>query len=203
MEDISIGISVKEKVLELLDAAEFEIALDNFPINKKAVKFLIAALTNKEQKTKWRAVRSLGKVVAALANRDIEEARVIIRRLMWSLNEESGGIGWGAPEAIGEILADHRGLAEEYANIFISYTRQDGNFLEYEPLQRGLMWGLGRFAVSNPDLARDAIEYLPEYIKSNDAAVRALAAWTFEIIESGNAKPDLVELQEMFYRQSE
>jgi len=36
---------------------------------------------------------------------------------MWSLNDESGGIGWGAPEAMGAIMARHTGLADEYANI--------------------------------------------------------------------------------------
>ena len=31
---------------------------------------------------------------------------------MWTLNDESGGIGWGSPEVMGEILAAHKGLAE-------------------------------------------------------------------------------------------
>jgi len=40
-----------------------------------------------------------------------------MRRLMWNLNDESGGIGWGNPEAMGEILACHEALANEYAPI--------------------------------------------------------------------------------------
>jgi hypothetical protein len=46
----------------------------------------------------------MGEVMAHLADKDMESARVIMRRLMWSLNDESGGIGWGAPEAMGEIV---------------------------------------------------------------------------------------------------
>ena len=55
----------------------------------------------------------MGAVVAHLAEKDMESARVVMRRLMCSLNDESGGIGWGAPEAMGEIIASHEGLASE------------------------------------------------------------------------------------------
>jgi len=58
----------------------------------------------------------------------MESARVIMRRLMWSLNDESGGIGWGAPEAMGEIMARHEQLTKEYSAILGSYIREDGKF---------------------------------------------------------------------------
>ncbi len=92
--------------------------------------------------------------MANFAEEDMESARVIMRRLMWSLNDESGGIGWGSPEAMGEIIASHDGLAKEYAHVLISYVWEEGNFLEYEPLQRG------------------AGPHLLPYLESTDAAVR-------------------------------
>jgi len=102
----------------------------------------------------------MGAVVANLAEQDMESARVIMRRLMWSLNDESGGIGWGAPEAMGEIIASHDGLAKEYVSVLISYVWKEGNFLEYEPLQRGAVWGVGRVAQVRPELAQDAGPHL-------------------------------------------
>ena len=52
----------------------------------------------------------MGAVVANLAEKDMESARVVMRRLMWSLNDESGDIGWSRPEAMGEIIASHGDL---------------------------------------------------------------------------------------------
>lgn len=118
------------------------------------VKVLISLFCHADPALRWRAVSLLGPLLAELAGRDLEAARVVMRRLMWSLNDESGGIGWGAPEAMAECLAWHPGLAEEYAHILVSFMREDGFFLEYPPLQRGLMWALGRLAVIQPQLLR-------------------------------------------------
>jgi hypothetical protein len=115
----------------------------------------------------------------------MEEARIIMRRLLWSLNEESGGIGWGAPEAFAEIICCHDRLAEEYVHMLLSYMRpdgeeahQDGNFLEHETLQRGLLWAAGRLAQCRRALAvsKGMADDLPQYVDSPDAAVRGLAA---------------------------
>ena len=110
---------------------------------------------------------------------------------MWSLNDESGGIGWGAPEAMGEIIASHEGLAKEYTNVLISYVREDGNFLEYEPLQRGAVWGIGRVAQARPHLVQDAIPHLLPYLESGDATVRGVAAWTVGLLGAKAARPQL------------
>ena len=78
-----------------------------------------------------------------------------MRRLMWNLNDESGGIGWRArPEAMGEIVARSERLADEYGHILISYLDPDGNYLEHPLLQRGLLWGIGRFAHARPEKGR-------------------------------------------------
>jgi hypothetical protein len=112
----------------------------------------------------------------------MEAARVIMRRLMWNLNDESGGIGWGSPEAMGEILARQEGLATEYAGILISYMREDGNYLENEVLQRGLLWGIGRLSRVRPQILQGAEPYLSPYLQSQDATVRGLAAWAIGIL---------------------
>jgi HEAT repeat protein len=101
---------------------------------------------------------------------------VTVRRLIWSLNDESGGIGWGAPEALAEIMARDERLADEYCRIFVSYLDEKGNFLEYEALQQGLLWGLARLAGVRPELVREAVPHLGRYLESGNAAVRGLAA---------------------------
>ena len=57
---------------------------------------------------------ALGQVVAGLEEGSAEDMHNIMRRLMWHMNEESGNIGWGIPEAFAEILAQHRRLGDEF-----------------------------------------------------------------------------------------
>ena len=82
---------------------------------------------------RWRAVSAMGHVVSRQAENDMPAARIIMRRLMWNLNDESGGIGWGSPEAMGDIMARSAPLTREYHRILISYVDPSGNFLEPRP----------------------------------------------------------------------
>jgi len=127
---------------------------------------------------KWHAVTLLGLVVAEIANTNLEAARVVMRRLMWNLNDESGGIGWGSPEAMGEIMAQNRQLAREYGSILVSYIREDGNYIENEILQRGVLWGLGRLAHNRPESIPDIAPILIPFLTSEDPFLRGLAIWT-------------------------
>jgi hypothetical protein len=120
-----------------------------------------------------------------LAEVEMEEARVVMRRFLWSLNDESGGIGWGVPESMAEAMCHHSGLAEEYIHMLISYMRedgteicQDGNFIEHPLLQRGLLWGVARLSEYRPRLLIDkgAGADIPPYLKAEDGETRGLAA---------------------------
>jgi len=145
---------------------------------------------------KWNAITAMGILTADLADRDLESARVVMRTLMWNLTEESGGIAWGVPESLAEIIACHETLAKEFVSILVSYAREDGNFLEYEPLQRGVVWGIGRVAQVRPDLLRanHAGRYLLPYLGSDDAVVRGLAAWALGLLGTTEAAPRLEAL---------
>jgi hypothetical protein len=132
---------------------------------------------------RWQAVYGLGLCLARLSESDMEAARVFMRRLMWSLNEESGNLGWGIPEAMGEVLATSPRLAGEYARIFLSYgyeTGKDDNFLDHAPLRRGVYWGIGRLAGKNPVAALPALPHLAAALGDGDALVRLMAAWALQ-----------------------
>ena len=144
---------LRHRVREFLGSGDFEqvlIELRKIP-SRKAINPLISVFCDTDPELRLKAISAFGQVVADLANEDMEAARVVMRRLMWTLNDESGGIGWGAPEAMAETMACHPRLAEEYASILLSYIREDGNFLEYEPLRRGALWGIGRLAQVYPE----------------------------------------------------
>ncbi|GBC62708.1 hypothetical protein DENIS_3685 [Desulfonema ishimotonii] len=137
---------------------------------------LFSHFYHKEELVRWRAVTAMGAVVSEMAETgNMEAARVVMRRFMWNLNDESGGIGWGSPEAMGEVTARNERLADEYHCILTSYAWEAGNYLEHEVLQRGLLWGIGRLAHARPGLIRYAIPYLLPFINSHDPIHRGLA----------------------------
>jgi hypothetical protein len=195
----------KEQVLDILAAEKLEEAvlrLQQFPV-KDVVNALFSAVCRGNDLVHWHAVRCMGIFVARLAEEDMEEARIVMRRMLWSLNDESGGIGWGIPEAMAEAMYHHSGLAGEYVHMLISYTRedgeelfQDGNYLEHETLQRGLLWGIGRLAEKRPDmlLQRDVAVDLLHYLESGDAVVRGFAARSLGLLRAEKAAGRLAEL---------
>jgi hypothetical protein len=193
------GRSLKKKLFDLLNQGDLDKALveiGRLP-PRQIINPLLSLLQSGNEKIKWGAVRAMGHVVNQLADRDLEAARVIMRRLMWNLNDESGGIGWGSPEAMGEILATHSGLAHEYAHILLSYAREDGNYLEHEGLQRGLLWGIGRLSEERPELVRGAAgDLLLPYLASQDAMIRGLSARIMGLLHVKEAQPELRRLTE-------
>ncbi len=187
----SSGRALKWEVLSLLkerDLPDLLKQLTKYP-PQRVINPLIGALCHREEAVRLRAAIALGEVVSRLAQKDLEAARVVMRRLMWMLNEESGGIGWGVPLAMGEILARSPSLAAEYAHILISYLREDGNLLEFEPLQREVLWGLARLARENPKLVRQkgALRYIRPFLDSPDPQVRAAAVSALGLLADGDS----------------
>ena len=162
---------------------------------RKAINPLFSFLCSLDELLKWRAVTAMGEVVDRLADAGMESARVIMRRYMWQLNDESGGIGWGCPEAMGEIMARNKNLAEEFWCILISYIRPDGNFLEHEVLQRGVLWGVGRLAHARPQLLKASADYLHPYMQTDDPHLRGLAAWAAGALRNNNTSALLNQLK--------
>lgn len=192
--------------MELLACEDMELLLSRFAEMdvKDAIHGLFSGICSADNRVHWNAVACMGQVVARLAEQDIEEARIVMRRLLWSLNDESGGIGWGAPETMAEIMVHHQGLAEEYLHMLISYMRedgeelfQDGNFLEHEVLQRGLLWGVSRLAATKPGMLRerDIVPDLLAYLQSDDAGLRGLAAKALGLLRAEKALPHLQVLK--------
>ena len=197
---------IKPKVLELLNSRDLAAvlgALQSFPA-KDVVNVLFAAICREDSRVRWHAVSGMGEAVARLASEDMEAARIVMRRLLWSLNDESGGIGWGAPECMAEILCRHAGLAVEYVHMLISYMRedgvelcQDGNYIEHPLLQRGLLWGVARLSRCRPEqlLAKGAGPDILPYLEAADPEIRGLAALAAGNLRLIMAQPFLEKLR--------
>jgi hypothetical protein len=153
---------IKTDVLKFLEQDDFEKNLKDihqFPA-MKVVNALLSFLVTTNHTIKKHTVIAMGEVVSRIAEEDIESARIIMRRLMLSVTEESGGIGWNTPEAMGEIMARSEQLANEYHKILISYTMGGGNELDFEGLQKSVIAGLRRLAKVRPHMVKEVIHLL-------------------------------------------
>lgn len=190
--------ALKEKVTELLRAADIEKALEEINAfdQGKLLKPLLSCLCSCDKVVKWHAVTAIGQVVSAMAESDFESARVVMRRFMWMLNDESGGIGWGIPEVIGEVCAVQPQIAQEYAHILVSFMREEGFYLELPELQRGLLWAIGRLAQVNPQILieKKSLTYLHPYLLSADVRVIAGAAYAAGLLKDKQLLPVLKTL---------
>lgn len=125
-----------------------------------------------------RAAAALGRAVSRMADEHVEEARNVVRRLMWHMNEESGNIGWGIPEAFAEVLAQHRRLGDEFHSILFSYitnTGKEDNFCDNAVLRRSCFRAAERLALARPDLAPKARGPLQAGLRDDDPICRELA----------------------------
>jgi len=190
------GRKLKKMVAEYLLAEDFAKGLceiDCLP-PRQVVNPLFSFLCSIDELLKWRAVTAMGQVISTLAGSDLESARVIMRRFIWQLNDESGGIGWGCPESMAEAMVQNENLAEEFWCLLISYIQPEGNYLEHPVLQRGLLWGVGRLAHSRPQYAHLAAAHLLPHMESADPIHRGLAAWAAGPIAGKEMIPRLKKL---------
>lgn len=134
-----------------------------------------------------RAARVLGMVVGRIAKHSPENARNIVRRCMWHMNEDSGNIGWGIPEAFAEMLAHSPLLFREFHRILISYiihTGKSDNFCDYDPLRSSCYKAVGRLVQAKLSLAPTVRPYLQQGLADPDEGCRVQAAWALSQGES-------------------
>lgn len=172
------GRELKRMVARVLADGEGPVGIEplaHLP-GRRLVNPLFALFCDADERVRWRAVSAMGRVVARLAAENAESARVVVRRCMWNLNEESGGIGWGCAEAMGEALALSPALAREYGGILLGYLDPEGNYIDHPPLQEGVLWGAGRLLQGHPAMGAGRAHHLRPFLAAPAAALRGLAA---------------------------
>jgi len=191
------GRELKQTLAALLVSDAYPASLEalRYLPGRQVVNPLFGFFCDTDALRRWRAVTAMGRVVSRLADENLESARVVMRRFMWNLNEESGGIGWGCPEAMGECMARSDRLADEYGGILWSYLHPERNFIEHPALQEGVLWGVGRLAQSRPAQMPECAELLMPFLGSPEAALRGLAAWAGGPLTDARLTPLLQKLQ--------
>jgi len=169
-------VQQKKVLRELLERHDREGLIEWADGRKKGITSLLALLLYEaDELIRWRCIEGLGLLAADLAPRGLEQIRDVIRRLLWTMNDESGNVGWFAPEAIGEILARVPRLGREFSGLL-------PGFLVEEPFERGAHWAMVRVAGTSGDrpYGRKMLEagagILIQSLDDPDAFTRAHAA---------------------------
>lgn len=165
--------------------ADFD-AIRAFARDKRRTMSLLTMLTYEDDRLlSWRAVDAFGRVSAIMAKSDAEYVRVHLRRLIWLLNDESGGIGWRAPEMIGEVIYHNPDLFSDFIPILV-------NLLDMEPedarhFRAGWLWAIARLAAVRLSDARAALPWILPGLDDPDSQVRGMAIYCLrELGESLN-----------------
>ena len=140
-------LETKKFILHSLESNDLDAVVSFIRENRKALSLLIRMAYDKETLVGWRAIKAVGRVAKVLGTAHNEFLRIAIRKLLWSLSDESGGIGWAAPELLGEIVcSDPEGFADIVPLIAEVYN------IEEQTFRPGVVYALARVAEVAPEL---------------------------------------------------
>ncbi len=140
--------SLKKTIHHALEANDLNDLVSLVMENRKALSLLVRMAYDKETLAGRRAVKAVGLAARRLIKTDYEYLRETTRKLLWSLSDESGGIGWAAPELLGEIAsADPRRFSDIIPLIVEVFDIEEVVF------RPGVVYALGRIAETTPEAA--------------------------------------------------
>lgn len=164
--------SVKKQVEDLLRRRDFDTLLDLCEQDRHFWQEVRFRLYDIDERIRWPASETAAKLMQRWWNAGREEKiRQYIRTLFWSMTDESGGIGWSAPQTIAEIIVNIPELIDPYGSMMIAYS------IEEPSMVKGGLWGIGRLRrriTDSVDFFRDKILMV---FHSDDAEILGLAAW--------------------------
>jgi hypothetical protein len=152
------------------------------------VRVLSSLTYDDDELVKWRAIEATGWVAAVLASSGREKLRDATRRLLWLMNDESGGVGWHSPELIGEILFNVPSLIPEFSSLLPSFLRE-------EPFEAGTHFALARIASVRPKSLAESSHLLERSLSDPDPMIRALAARFLVLVSAESTGYELNRLR--------
>ncbi|NOY65506.1 MAG: hypothetical protein GXO97_08975 [Nitrospirae bacterium] len=162
---------IKTNIRDLLERNDLKTIIELARNNPRIVSVLISMSYDKDSLLTWRAIEAIGPVVAEISKNSPEQGADIVRRLLWSITEESGGIGWAAIEMLAEIIVNY---PERYKNLVPLLME----FYDEEIFRDGVLYAIGRIGERMPELFDDPDkieDIISDGLTSDDPQIRGLA----------------------------
>jgi len=137
---------LKRTLLLALEQNDLDLVVSIARQDRKALSQLIRISYDKDTLAGWRAIKAIGRAARELVKTDEDFLRTLIRKLLWSLSDESGGIGWSAPEILGEIVS----AAPDRFNDFIPLIAEVYE-VEEKVFRPGVVYALARIGEVAPE----------------------------------------------------
>ena len=186
-----MDIAIKQKVVLLLQQRDYGELLDLCEKDRRFWKALQRCLYETEVSVIWPAIEAIAKLMKRWWQAGHEEkVREYIRKLLWSLNDESGGIGWNAPQTIAEIIVVIPQLLKPYGSMMIAST------LEESLLVKNGLWGMGRLGEQVREAVKLFQDMLLNIFKNDDYEILGFAAWAMGEVGFAPALPSLEMLKD-------
>jgi len=151
---------------------------------------LRSSLYATDEAIRWPSIEAVGWLMHSwwLDGRK-EKVRDYIRRLMWSMSDESGEIGWSAPQVVAETISATPELLEPYGSMMIGRA-----FCEPMLVKSGL-WAVGRLDGLIKDVVLPFQDDILKSFHSDDTETLGLVAWAAGGIRLHPALPFLEHLE--------
>lgn len=174
----------REGVRKLLLEHEWEEIVRLALIDRRVLRILLGLLYDADDYVHWLAIDVIGRCGGETAAANPEKTRDLIRRLLWTLNDESGGTPWGAAGAIGAVIAARPDLFGGYLSMICPFHEDVNIYPEF-------IWSVGAVGRTHPDLADEYIPFLLDALGHDVAGIRGYAAWCLGVVRAAAAAPAL------------
>jgi hypothetical protein len=161
---------LKETIKSALEANDLGSLMPAARADRKVVSALVRLAYDKETLVGARSIRAMGLIARELARTDPECLRETCRKLLWSLSDESGGIGWSAPEMLGEIVAaDPKRFADIIPLLASVYETDEDVF------RPGVLYALARVGEQAPERVLSHADILLKGLSDPNPLARVFA----------------------------
>lgn len=168
-------MSLKNDIKNLLEEKDFDGVVELAAREKGTLKYLRSLLYSEDDLLHWRAAEAFGRIAGHPDVMSREKVNTMLTRLLISLEDRSGGNGWGSMEAIGAIVAARPDEFSKAIPKMFSYI-WDGR------IRKGLLWSVHRIGENRPDLLKDKIFHIVGLLRNPSNTTRGHAAWALGTI---------------------
>jgi HEAT repeat protein len=169
----------KAEALEYLGSRDRDGIITWTRENESALRTLFTLTFHHDETIRWRAIESIGIAVKEVGRVNIEKVREFIRSMIWLMCDESGGIGWHAPQAIAETLYGVPSLLGEYGKLLPKYLIE-------EPFIKSAHFALVRISEMDREIIEDAADILVGSLNDSDPAIRGCSIIALGVLKSND-----------------
>ena len=166
---------MKSQIRKWLACAEFQKIIDVSLERRRTIHSLIVLTYDSDPLLRWRSIDAIGRCAANLYASRPEALKNTLRRLFWSMSDESGARAWHAPEAIGEIIRSHPPTFADFIPMTIALFDLEPE--DRPPFLPGILYALGRIGKLAPETVETGLPAIIQALAERDSQTRGMAVW--------------------------